>query len=351
MIGREESRRPAMHAIAVTKSRVLLVLAIVAAGLMLGGSTASAATVSIDLCAVPGNATLTGAVAVPIWGFGVPTTPGDCTTATASLPGPQLAVTLSATETTAVTFNVTNALPAGHSITFEIPGIAFAAGPTDAAPGATVTRSFTAPISPSAPGAANAAGTYLYQSGGDSGRQEAMGLYGALIIRPSTANQAYESAATAYDVEAPLVLSAVDPAFNGAADPMAFDMYTYRATYWLINGKAYPDTAGITATAGQRVLLRYVSAGYDNTTMMLLGMHEHVVAKDGRLLNSPYDASADTIPAGATEDAIATVPVGAAPTSNGFPLYNRQLHLTNGAQTGQSPTPMSGGGMLTFIHP
>jgi FtsP/CotA-like multicopper oxidase with cupredoxin domain len=346
-----------MHAIAVTKSRVLLVLAIVAAGLMLGGSAASAAIVSINLCAVPGTATLTSGLTVPIWGFGVPTTPGNCATATASLPGPQLAVTLSATETTTVTFTVTNALPPGHTISFEIPGITFAGGPTDAAPGTTVTRSFTAPASPSAPGAANAAGTYLYGSGGDGGRQEAMGLYGALIIRPSAANQAYESAATAYDVEAPLVLSAVDPLFNGVGqpagyDPMDFDMYTYRATYWLINGKAYPDTApGITAAAGQRVLLRYVNAGYDNTTMMLLGMHEHVVAKDGRLLTSPYDASADTIPAGATEDAIATVPAGAAPSTNGFALYNRQLHLTNGAQTGQSPTPLTGGGMLTFIHP
>src|SRR5262245_32207911 len=65
----------------------------------------------------------------------------------------------------------------------------------------------------------NAAGTYLYGSGGDGGRQQAMGLYGALIVRPSTAGRAYESAATAYDVEAPLVLSAVDPAFNNASDP------------------------------------------------------------------------------------------------------------------------------------
>jgi FtsP/CotA-like multicopper oxidase with cupredoxin domain len=132
---------------------------------------------------------------------------------------------------------------------------------------------------------------------------------------------------------------------------MAFNMYTYRATYWLINGKAYPDTAGITAAAGQRVLLRYVNAGYDNTAMMLLGMHEHVVAKDARLLNSAYGASADIIPAGATEDAIATVPAGGAPSSSGFPLFNRQLHLTNGGQTGQSPSPLTGGGMLTFIHP
>jgi len=339
-----------MRAIAVTKSRVLLVLAVIAAGLMYSGSTASAATVSINLCAVPGNATLTGTTTVPIWGFATTTTPGDCSSATASLPGPQLDVTLSATETTTVTFNVTNALPAGHSITFEIPGITFDAGSADVDPGGTLTRSFTAPASPSAAGAANAAGTYLYGSGGDGGRQQAMGLYGALIVRPSTAGQAYESAATAYNVEAPLVLSAVDPALNNASDPMAFDMHSYRATYWLINGKAYPDTTGITATPGQNVLLRYLNAGYDNTSMMLLGMHEHVVAKDAWPLNNAYDATADTIPAGATEDVIATVPTGGGPSGSGFPLFNRQLHLTNGDQTGHSPLPLPGGGMLTFIH-
>ena len=340
-----------MRAIAVTKSRVLLVLAIIAAGFMVGGSTASAATVSINLCALPGTATLTGAVSVPIWGFGIPTTAGDCSTAAASLPGPQLDVTLSATETTTVTFNVTNALPAGHSITFEIPGITFDAGAADVAPGGTLTRSFTAPASPSPPGAGNAAGTYLYGSGGDGGRQQAMGLYGALIVRPSTAGRAYEPAATAYDVEAPLVLSAVDPALNNASDPNSFNMYTYRATYWLINGKAYPDTSAIAAGVGQRVLLRYLNAGYENTTMMLLGLHEHVVAKDAWPLNNAYDAIADTIPAGATEDAIVTVPTEAPPSGNGFPLFNRQLHLTNGDQTGTSPSPQTGGGMLTFIHP
>lgn len=335
----------------VTKSRVLLVLAMIAAGLMFGGSAASAATVSINLCALPGTATLTGAATVPIWGFGIPTTPGDCSTATASLPGPQLDVTLSATETTTVTFNVTNALPAGHSITFEIPGITFDAGPADVDPGGTLSLSFTAPASPSAPGTANAAGTYLYGSGGDGGRQQAMGLYGALIVRPSTAGRAYEPAATTYDVEAPLVLSAVDPVFNNASDPMGFNMINYRATYWLINGKAYPDTTAITAAAGQRVLLRYLNAGYDNTTMMLLGMHERVVARDAWLLSSAVDASAETIPAGATEDAIATVPAGGGPGGSGFPLFNRQLHLTNGGQTGHSPSPLTGGGMLTFIHP
>ena len=79
--------------------------------------------------------------------------------------------------------------------------------------------------------------------------------------------------------------------------------------------------------------------------MALLGMHEQVLARDARLLNNPFLADAETIPAGGTEDAIATVPATAAPSANGFPLYNRQLHLTNGSPAAP------GGGMLTFIHP
>jgi len=317
-------------------ARALLVLGIAGAGLVAASvGTASAVAVSTDLCALPGTATLTGSTTVPIWGFGIPTTAGDCATATAGLPGPQLVVN----EGDVVSIRVINALPAGHTVSFEIPGIDFAAGGTDAAPGADVTRSFTA----------GSPGTYLYQSGGDAGRQEAMGLAGALIVRPATAGRAYDDATTAFDREQTLVLGAVDPAFNAA--PETFDMGTYRATYWLINGKAYPDTAGLTAAAGERLLLRYVNAGYDNTTMALLGLHEHVVARDARLLNNPLDVNAETIPAGATEDAIATIPPGPAPSPHGFPLYNRQLHLTNGAQTGTGPTPATGGGMLTFIHP
>jgi FtsP/CotA-like multicopper oxidase with cupredoxin domain len=327
-----------MGALAFKKAaRVLIVLAVAAAGLVLAGSSASAAAVSINLCAKAGTATMPGGASIPVWGFGVPTTPGDCTTATASVPGPQLVVN----EGDLVTITVTNALPGGaptHTLAVEIPGADVTPVPTEV--GATVTRTFTA----------NRPGTYLYRSAGDAGRQQAMGLYGALIVRSITPGQAYDAATTAYDVEAMLVLSAIDPAFNAAPD--TFDMHSYRATYWLINGKAYPDTApGITATAGQRVLLRYLNAGYDNTTMLLLGMHERVVARDARLLGNPFDANAETIPAGATEDAIATVPPGAAPTANGFPLYNRQLHVTNGQQTGTSPSPATGGGMLTFIHP
>jgi FtsP/CotA-like multicopper oxidase with cupredoxin domain len=347
----EAKERLAMRALAFKRTRALLVLIVLSAGLALTSSAASAAAVTINLCAVAGTVTLPATpapVTVPIWGFadgGTGLTP-VCAGATASLPGPQQVVN----EGDVVTVNVTNNLPAGHTLSFEVPGINFDAGSglsDSAAVGGTMTRRFTA----------SAAGTYLYQSGGDGNRQAAMGLYGALLVRPTSApdtpipGQAYDPATTAYDVEAVLVLSAIDPAFNGTADPNDFNMYTYRATYWLINGETYPDTNPIPAAAGQRVLLRYLNAGFDNTTMQLLGMHEHVVARDARLLNNPFDANAETIPAGATEDAIATVPAGGAPSSNGFALYNRQLHLTNGDQTGTTPTPATGGGMLTFIQP
>jgi FtsP/CotA-like multicopper oxidase with cupredoxin domain len=319
------------------KRRLPKILTLLASALVVAVAAGGSASQTvpgdpIDLCATTGEVTLPGsATPVPIWGFVMKGAAPDCSDVadTATLPNPVLAVS----EGDVVTLNVTNALPAGHTISIEVPGLNFDAGPTDADVGATLSRTFTA----------SAPGTYLYQSVGDAERQTAMGLYGALIVRSLTAGQAYDDPATAYDVEAPLVLSAIDPAFN--ADPDNFDMRNYLATYWLINGEAYPDTDVIHAAAGQRLLLRYVNAGFDNTTMLLLGTHEQVVARDAYPLGNPFEADAETIPAGATEDAIATIPAASSGLPNGLALYNRQLHLTNGAP-GASP-----GGMLTFIQP
>jgi FtsP/CotA-like multicopper oxidase with cupredoxin domain len=310
--------------------RVPQVLALLTLAWLAGGvTTASPANQTIDLCATTGTVTVPGNVAVPIWGFVDRGSAPDCSAVagTATLPGPELRVD----EGDTVTLNVTNAL-SGRTISVEIPGISFDAGSTDAAFGDTVSRTFTA----------GAPGTYLYQSVGDGERQTAMGMYGALIVRSTTAGQAYDTSAGAYDVEARLVLSAIDPAFN--ANPDNFDMRHYLATYWLINGKAYPDTDVIHAAAGQRVLLRYLNAGHDNTTMTLLGMDEHVIARDAHVLGNAFDAHAETIPAGETEDVVATVPAASSGLTHGFPLYNRQLHLGNGAP-GDSP-----GGMMTFIQ-
>jgi|RhiMetdeSRZDD1v2_1073273.scaffolds.fasta_scaffold06665_8 FtsP/CotA-like multicopper oxidase with cupredoxin domain len=312
----------------------LLVLLLATAGLVGTGSGAEAAPVTVNLCATQGSLSLPGPATPTIWGFSTTATSGDCGAATATLPGP----VLNFDQGDVVTLNVTNALPGTRSLHFEIPGITFDPGPVEAASGATVAVTFTA----------SAPGTYLYQSSGDAGRQTAMGLYGAMVVNSSTPNQAYGDATTAYAVQKVLVLSALDPDFNAAPD--SFDLNDYTATYWMINGQSYPDTAGgINAAPNQRLLLRYVNAGFDNTTMALLGLHEHVVARDARLVPHAFDAAAETIPAGATEDAIVTMPASPAPpVAAGYALYNRQLHLTNGVLN--TPTPAAGG-MLTFIHP
>ena len=102
-------------------------------------------------------------------------------------------------------------LPYAEPVSLEVPGRLIEEGAAEAPPGGTASYRFL-----------SAPGTYLYQSPSAGGRQIAMGLYGALIVRSGTPNQAYDDASTAYDSEAVLVLSALDPALN--ADPGGFSM-------------------------------------------------------------------------------------------------------------------------------
>jgi FtsP/CotA-like multicopper oxidase with cupredoxin domain len=128
-----EAKEITMRALAarsMRKSRALLIVAVTAAAFTVANSSASAAPVTINLCAKPGTATLTGAFTVPIWGFATTATPGACAAATASLPGPQLVVN----EGDTVTINITNALPALHTLTFEIPGMSSTPAPPTSPP-------------------------------------------------------------------------------------------------------------------------------------------------------------------------------------------------------------------------
>jgi FtsP/CotA-like multicopper oxidase with cupredoxin domain len=324
--------------------RTLIAAALLAGAVAPGGAQAilpppdaplaAAAVQSIDLCATTGTVALPGAAAVPIWGFAPrPSAATPCDSVTAQLPGPPLEVAVGDT----VVLNVTNAIP-GHTISLSLPGIAVDAGPADAAPGATATVSFTA----------TTPGTYLYSSSGDGGRQQAMGLSGALLVCgtvpcPSSGTH-YGSA---YDRSAMLVLGEIDPAFNAAPD--TYDLRRWAPSYWLINGKARPDTADITAAAGERVLLRYLSAGPETVTMTMLGLHARLLARDAFRLDNPFDVVAETLPAGSTADMIATVPAGSA-AGSAFPVYNRQLHLNNGGPANAAFAPAGGGGMMTFIR-
>lgn len=267
------------------------------------------------LWAKAGTLDLPGTSSVPIWGFAA------SEDGPAQLPGPALIVDQGDT----VNVILHNQLSDNVSLVFA--GQNIAPDYDGVGNGGTVNYSFVA---------ANP-GTYLYESGVNSSIQVPMGLYGALIVRSSTPNQAY-GMGSAFEEEALVVISEIDPALNN--NPGSFDLLNYAPKYWLINGKAYPDTENILVDGGNRLLLRYVNAGNSNLTMALLGMHQRVVAKDAYPLNHPFSVVAETMPAGSTMDAIVQVP--AAEVETRFPLYNRQFHLTNGAAFP--------GGMLTFVE-
>ena len=291
-----------------------------------------------DLCAVAGTTDLPGAPGTPIWGFAIrPTPTTDCATVTPQLPGPVLEIPAGAS----VVLNVTNALDKPLDMT--IPGLSFDPGPTQVGPGDTVPITFTAPSDP---------GTYLYSSVGDAGRQQLMGLYGALLVCTSTPCPSSGSeAGSAYDRAATLVLSEIDTAFNNDPDGTGgFSMNDYSADYWLINGRPHTDASSdVSAGAGDRVLLRYLSAGPENVTMTMLGMRGRLLARDAYALTDPIDVVSETVPAGSTADMIATVPPGAV-SGTRLPLYNRQLRLNNGSLGDPQFGPPDGGGMMTFIH-
>jgi FtsP/CotA-like multicopper oxidase with cupredoxin domain len=264
------------------------------------------AALSINLCAKAGSMTMPDATTVSIWGFALLGSAPSCNDASvvAKLPGPQIDVTAGDT----ITLNVTNTF-SDRTLTIEAPGVNIT-GTQDVPPLATASLTFSAPE-----------GTYLYESSGNAGRQYAMGLYGAFVVHSATAGQAD---GVPINAEKVLVLSEVDTAF--AAGPDTFNLDNWHPSYWLINGKAYPDTPSLTVTPGERLLLRWVNAGNDNHTMSLLSLHQQLLARDGFALRAPYSVVSETFPSGQTADGLVTIPAAAAPGSK-FPVYNRNLNL------------------------
>lgn len=283
-----------------------------------------------ELWAMPGTLTLPTGEVVPIWGF------ADTVSGPAQLPGPALIANQD--ETLQVVLH--NQLP-GEAVSLSFPRQwGLTPDLVGVGTGGVVTYTFTV----------TRPGTYLYEAGltANGARQVAMGLYGGLIVRPLAAGQAYDDPATAYDDEALLVLSDMDPAFNNS--PSDFKLYNYTPRYWLINGKAYPQTATIDSGAGHRVLLRYINVGLVSHSMGLLGLQQQVIAANADPGGWPHGekGAAFKIPSGGTLDAITTVSALALADTR-FPVYDTSLMLHNSGQTVPGG-PLVFGGMMTFIH-
>jgi hypothetical protein len=283
--------------------------------------------------------------AIYSWGYGcngtptafAPTLPNQ-TCPTMQVPGPTMIVT----EGQTVTVNLLNGLPAAVGNTSILfPGFTVAAtgGVTglltqEAAPGGTVTYTFTA----------SAPGTHAYYSGTQGDLQVEMGLYGAIIVLPSTvpancntgyhaqnatartshgeldfrlAHAAYDHPGSCYDREylfqwaemdtrihrqalaqvtalAGCTAGAVGCSLNVQTEP-------YHPAYFLINGRSMPDlmdpnfageyphqpyNANPHMHPGELTLVRTIGQGRWQHPFHEHANHVRILARDGNLVLS-----------------------------------------------------------------
>ncbi len=233
----------------------------------------------------------------------------------AQYPGPTLIVN----QGDVVTIAVTNALPAdaGQRVSLSFPGqtgvtascASCVQGPIalEAGAGGTVTYTFTA----------SRAGTFLYNSASRPDLQIEMGLMGALIVRPPTANQAYATTESAYDQEYLFLLSEIDSRIHDMVEQhgvAALDesgiLANPAANYWFINGRNAPDTMAEPGIGrlptqpynslprthpGDRLLMRVIGGGRDMHPFHHHGNHARIIAVDGFLKQSAAPPTPGTL--------------------------------------------------------
>ncbi|MBY3183292.1 multicopper oxidase domain-containing protein [Rhizobium laguerreae] len=208
----------------------------------------------------------------------------DAYTFNGQLPGPQLQIH----EGDRVRINVKNSLPESTSVHWhglvlpnEMDGPAeITQPPID--PGETYVYEFTAGQS----------GSYFYHSHDHVDRQQALGLYGALMIDPAQADPT-----TMADREYVILLQEWLKR-EGLTYP-AMPMDGGQPNYFTINGRAYPETDIIKIKVGETLKVRFV--GSNNG--FIHPMHIHggpftVVARDGINLSPMARFQADTVNVG-----------------------------------------------------
>jgi len=286
------------------------------------------------------------------WGYGCTGAPAGFAPSAVSgafcgsmqVPGPTLIVTQGQT----VTVNLTNNLPsAAGSTSILFPGFTVTSSTgagtqrglltQEATPGGTVTYTFTA----------TTPGTRAYYSGTQGDLQMEMGLYGAIIVLPSTipsacttgihasnvsaqgasslahpgvtehdfrlAAAAYNHAAACYDREYIFQFSEMDPRIHREAEAQSAKTCTgcmtvatepYIPAYFMINGRSMPDDMDPNYAPqyphqpyngnphmhpGELVLLRIIGQGRWQHPFHEHGNHVRVLARDGNLILSQTD--------------------------------------------------------------
>jgi len=341
----------AMNTKMITSKSRLLVLLVLA---LLLTATAHAAAPGItgpsfNLTAQASSISQPDGAAVYSWGYGCNGAPAGFAPAAITntfcnsmqVPGPTLIVT----EGQAVTVTLTNNLPAaagntsilfpGFNVTATggVPGLMT----QEAVPGGTVTYTFTA----------SSPGTRAYYSGTQGDLQVEMGLYGAIVVLPSSvpanctgglhaanlaaeqhwgeadfrlAPAAYDHASTCYDREYLFQFAEMDPKIHAAAlaqvtaagnctagaPGCSLNVPTepYQPAYFLINGRSMPDNMDPNYALeyphqpyngnphmhpGELTLIRVIGTGRWQHPFHEHGNHVRILARDGNLILSQTD--------------------------------------------------------------
>jgi FtsP/CotA-like multicopper oxidase with cupredoxin domain len=211
------------------------------------------------------------------------------------------------------------------------------------------------------------AGTFMYHCHFEDVEHVQMGMQGIVYVRPSQNGTplggftkfAYNDGdgTTGYDREFALLLDELWTTPHDNLESIQETVWpNYKANYWTINGRTYPDTllpnndpsllaqpisSLIQVNAGERVLLRFASLGYEQQAMQLPGIPLKVVGEDATLLrNGSIDLSYMTntiyIGPGEARDVLFTAPSYAGPGAyDTYQLKNRSVHrLTNDGAPG-----------------
>src|SRR5205085_10899204 len=350
---------------ATTMNRMLPLLAAAAGSLLAAAAQAAAPGISgntITLTASPAYLTQPDGQSVYSWGYGctggalaagqsfVPATTTTPFCTTMQVPGP----TLVATEGQTVTVTLTNNLPAsagntsilfpGFTLTSACPAANQGLLTCEAAPGGTVTYTFTA----------SSPGTRAYYSGTQGDLQVEMGLFGAIIVVPSAvpaactsgvhaqnlaaqgtgslahpgvlegdfrlAAAAYDDPKTCYDREYLFQFSEMDANIHSQAQAqvtakgacaagapgcsLSVPTEPYHPAYYMINGRSMPDDMDPNYSVqyphqpyngnphmhpGELTLMRIIGQGRWQHPFHEHGNHVRILARDGNLIQSASD--------------------------------------------------------------
>jgi FtsP/CotA-like multicopper oxidase with cupredoxin domain len=138
-------------------------------------------------------------------------------------------------------------------------------------------------------------GTYFYHTHKSADRQQALGLYGALIVEPDTPSGTDDVA-----VDYTLVLGewTLGPEGETLA---AMNQTGMLPNYFTINGKSYPETETLQVQVGERVRLRFVGSGQFIHPMHVHGGPFEIIETDGNAVPEGARLTKDTVLVGPGE--------------------------------------------------